>query len=306
MLNECLTLLDPKPGEIFVDATLGLGGHAEAVISRLSPGGTLIGFDWDEKMLTIAEKRLKSEAVSVKLIFVHSDYRSLTTRLQEIGFTQVDKILFDLGLNSAQMDDPERGIAFRYEAPLDMRMDQTKPDTASDLLNRLPQTEIERILREYGEERFARSIAKQIVERRQQGKMNTTTDLVGAVLAGTPAAAKHGKIHPATRTFQAVRIAVNDELDELEKAIEDAASFLSLNGRVCALTYHSLEDRAVKHAFQRLNGKCECPPRLPQCVCGAVKRVDILTKKPLVPSQEEVRNNPRSRSAKLRAAQKIA
>jgi 16S rRNA (cytosine1402-N4)-methyltransferase len=304
MLNECMDLLGPKPGDVFVDCTLGLGGHAEAAAKLIGPTGLLIGFDWDRKMLELAEQRL--EGIDAPRKFINRDFRSLKTSLEEIEIPLVDCILIDLGLSSVHLDLPERGMSFRFDAPLDMRMDQAKPETAADLLNRLPQAGIERILRVYGEERFARSISRRIVEMRQIGKMLTTWDLVEAVRTAIPAAARNGRINPATRSFQAIRIAVNSEIEGLDEAIQDAVSALKIGGRIAVLSYHSGEDREVKHAFQRLDGRCICPHDLPECRCGAAKTIKILSKKPFEPTKEEVMANPRARSAKLRAVERIA
>ncbi len=283
MLAECLEILAPGPGDVVVDATLGLGGHAAELAARIGPGGTLVGFDWDASMLAIARERLGAPE-GVDLRFVNADYRALPETLAGMGL-RADAILMDLGLNSAQIDDPSRGISFREPGPLDMRMDRSSGEPAAALLNRLAPGEIERGLKEYGDENWARAIAKTIVERRKVAPLRTTADLVDAVLATIPPGARDKRIHPATRTFQALRIMVNGELDGLEEAIAGAARALAPGGRLVVLSYHSGEDRAAKRAFKGLRGE------------GFALREPS----PQGPTEAEVRRNPRARSAKLRA-----
>lgn len=283
MLAETLEHLALRPGMTVVDGTLGLAGHALEFVARIAPGGTLVGLDWDRSMLTLAAERL-GEPEGVTLRLVHTNYRALPEVMEELG-QQADAILLDLGLNSAQIDDPERGIAFSKDGPLDMRMDRSAGEPASAMLNRLAPGEIERGLKEFGDENWARAIAKQIVERRKVNPLRTTADLVDAVLAAIPVGARDRRIHPATRTFQAVRIMVNGELDELEEAIADAARALAPGGRMVVLSYHSGEDRAAKRAFRELRSE----------------GFSELTDGPVGPSEAEVRRNPRARSAKLRA-----
>lgn len=303
MLKECLGLLDPKPGERFADCTLGTAGHSLEIASKLGASGVLIGVDADEEMIRIAHERLSG--VEPRVHFIHSDYRDLRTHLDRLEVNVLDGALVDMGVNSLHLDDASRGFSFRFDAPLDMRLDRSKPETAADLLARLSQAEIERMLREFGEERYARGIARSIVRRRDENRMNTTFDLVEAVREGTPAAYARGPIHPATRTAQAIRIYLNREIEGLEQAIEGIINCLAIGGRLVAITYHSLEDRAVKSVMRRMSGRCECPVDLP-CTCGAVRWITTLTPRPLTPSPEEVTENPRARSAKLRAARKIA
>lgn len=290
MLEEILEVLDLKPGGVVVDGTLGLGGHAEAFLGKVSPGGTLVGMDWDLSMLNRAEQRLEAaaEGMDVRLVFEHNDFRSCLPLLLKLGLS-ADGCLLDLGLNSAQVDDPERGMSFREEGPLDMRMDRSRGESAASLLNRMSLGEIEQMLWDLGDERWARMIARRIVERRKAKPLRTTQDLVECVLAAIPAGARDKRIHPATRTFQAVRIHVNGELDGLEEAIEEIASVLSPNGVLAILSYHSGEDRIVKNTFRAL---------------AETQEYKEIYRKPLMASESEIRMNPRARSAKLRALRK--
>lgn len=288
MLEEVMDLLPLTPGAVVFDGTLGLAGHSLRFCQAIQPGGTLVGFDWDATMLAEAERRLAA-VEDVERILVHSDFRAMREVAEERDL-RADGILLDLGLNSAQVEDPERGIAFKNEGPLDMRMDRSSGEPASALLNRLSPTEIERILFELGDERWARMIAKQIVERRRTQPLKTTADLVDAVLAAIPPKARDKRIHPATRTFQAVRIAVNGELEGLDEALRDAAAVLKPSGVLVVLSYHSGEDRIVKQTFRAL----------------AEEGYEDVFRKPKEPSAAEVARNPRSRSAKLRALRKPA
>lgn len=289
MLMEVLSVLPLRPGATVVDGTLGLGGHAREMAKRIAPGGWLLGLDWDQEMLKEARSRLEG-IEGVETTLRKADYRELPEVLSNEASlrqraAQADAILLDLGLNSAQIDDPNRGISFRENGPLDMRMDRSKGEPASSLLNRLSPLEIERILHEYGNENWAKRIAQVIVDRRKVKPLRTTQDLVDCVLAAVPPAMRDKRIHPATRTFQAVRIAVNRELDDLQETIESIAKMLAPQGVLCVLSYHSGEDRATKRAMRDL----------------AKAGFDEVTKKPLVPTLDEVTVNPKSRSAKLRA-----
>jgi 16S rRNA (cytosine1402-N4)-methyltransferase len=288
MLAEILALLPLQPGGVAVDGTLGHGGHAVPMAGRVAPGGTLVGTDWDEAMLEIARRRLGAvEGVELDL---HRDaFVNLGRHLEKAGL-KADGILLDLGLNSAQIQDPERGLSFLQEGPLDMRMDRSRGEPASALLNRWSPDEIERVLWQYGDERWARAIAKTIVERRKATPLRTTTDLVECVLAAIPPRARDKRIHAATRTFQAVRIVVNRELEDLEDALQGAAQALREGGVLAVLSYHSGEDRVVKKTFRAL----------------ADEGFEELMRKPQVPTEEETRRNPRSRSAKLRAIRRKA
>lgn len=296
MVREILEVLAPKPGDVVVDGTLGLAGHTLRFVERIAPGGTLVGFDWDASMLEEARRRIWEktgnegrENPGIRVELVHSDFRHMPEKLDELGL-RPNGVLLDLGLNSAQIEDPERGIAFKAEGPLDMRMDRSNGEPASALLNRLGPVEIERILFELGDERWAKAIAKSIVERRRTEPLRTTNDLVEAVLAAVPPKARDKRIHPATRTFQAVRIAVNRELEGLEEALTEIARRLAPAGTLAVLSYHSGEDRAAKQAFRELAGD----------------EFEELTRKPVLPGNDEIARNPRSRSAKLRALRRKA
>lgn len=291
MVEEILEALNLKPGSVVVDGTLGLGGHSEVFLGKVSPGGTLVGMDWDESMLSRAEQRLEAAAKDkdVRLIFEHNDFRSCLPLLLKLGL-KADGCLLDLGLNSAQVDDPERGMSFRENGPLDMRMDRSRGESAASLLNRMALGEIEQMLWDLGDERWARMIARRIVERRKVQPLRTTQDLVDCVLAAIPAGARDKRIHPATRTFQAVRIYVNGELDGLAEAIQEIASVLNDNGTIAVLSYHSGEDRIVKNTFRDL---------------AESQEYRELYRKPLTASESEIRMNPRARSAKLRAIRRI-
>lgn len=283
MVREILEDFALRPGMTVVDGTLGLGGHALRLIEHIQPGGTLVGLDWDESMLEIAIQRLK-DAAGVRLILERADFRTLAEIVEREALSP-DAILLDLGLNSAQVDDPQRGLSFREEGILDMRMDRTRGEPASALLNRMALGELESAIRELGDERWAHAIARKIVERRKDSPLRTTKDLVGCVLAAIPVRAREQRIHPATRTFQAIRILVNGELEGLREALLDAAGTLAPGGVLSVLAYHSGEDRIVKRAFRELE----------------LAGFSTLHAKPLGPTVEEVRRNPRSRSAKLRS-----
>jgi 16S rRNA (cytosine1402-N4)-methyltransferase len=299
LLAETVELLAPKPGEVFVDATLGLGGHTKAL---LETEATLrvIGIDQDAAALELAKVRLKEFGDRVE--FKQGNFADIRKLAHA-----ADGILADLGVSSLQFDSETRGFSFRFDAPLDMRMDAEGDDeTAAELLERLTQDEIANIIYEYGEERFSRRIARRIVERRESGNpVRTTKELAEIVERSVPRKPKD-KIHPATKTFQALRIAVNSELEVLEGFLKDAIDILKPSGRLATISFHSLEDRMVKQAFLKASGKCQCPPRIPQCICGAAKQVEILTKKPITAGNDELDVNPRSRSAKLRAVRKLS
>jgi 16S rRNA (cytosine1402-N4)-methyltransferase len=304
LLGETLKFLAPERGGLFVDCTVGLGGHSEAIL-KASSDTRVLGMDLDPEALAYSRQRLASFGERFRA--VHANFRAIATVLQETNERDPNGILVDLGVSSLQFDSPERGFSFRFDAPLDMRMDPTLGPTAADLLKQLPEAEIARIIFEYGEERHSRRIARRIVERREQGKpVTTTAELAELVRVAVGGGHKRDQIHPATRTFQALRIAVNDELEGLGEFVETAVDLLIPDGRFVGISFHSLEDRILKRELRRLSGHCQCPPRLPVCSCGARKAVEVLTRRPVVPGAREVEENPRARSAKLRACRKLA
>jgi 16S rRNA (cytosine1402-N4)-methyltransferase len=286
-----------------IDATLGLGGHTEAILQS-SVNANVIGIDQDSEAVRVATKRL--DHFGSRFRGVHANFSEIAKVAADLGIKSVSAVIADLGVSSMQLDDARRGFSFRFDAPLDMRMDQSSDrDTAAELLGSRSQEEIANLIYRYGEERKSRRIAKAIVDRRERKQPVTNTAELAELIAEAIGRSPKEKIHPATRTFQALRIAVNDELGILENFISDSVDLLQPKGTLCVITFHSLEDRIVKQAFQRLSGKCFCPPRIPRCVCGAEKRVEILTRKPIVPTVAEMSANPRSRSAKLRVCSKI-
>jgi 16S rRNA (cytosine1402-N4)-methyltransferase len=303
LLEETLNYLVPERGGLFVDCTVGLGGHSEAIL-KSSPDTRILGLDLDPAALDYSRQRLAPFGSRFRAVQVN--FRQIKNVLSEAGESDPDGILVDLGVSSLQFDSPERGFSFRFDAPLDMRMDPATGATAAELLQQLPEAEIARIIFEFGEERHSRRIARRIVERREQGQpVTTTADLAELVRHATGGGRKRQQIHPATRTFQALRIAVNNELEGLGEFVETAVDLLAPDGRFVAISFHSLEDRIVKRELRRLSGHCECPPRLPVCSCGARKAVEVLTRRPVVPGDREVDENPRARSAKLRSCRKL-
>ena len=302
MAEEVVAMVEPAEREIIVDATLGLGGHSEAML-KASSEAKLIGIDRDWEAIRLAAERLAPYGDRVTI--VHSNFSGILEVLRDLHVVSADAVVADLGVSSLQFDSGERGFSFRFDAPLDMRMDRkSESETAAELLERLPEKEIADLIYQYGEERNSRRIARRIVERREAGEpVRTTSDLV-SLIGRSSGGRGRDKIHPATRTFQALRIAVNGELEILEKFVNDAISLLSPGGRLVVITFHSLEDRIVKRAMQKASGKCFCPPKFPKCVCGMTDLVEIITRKPVVPSETEQSENPRARSAKLRACQK--
>ena len=302
LLRETIELLAAERGGLFVDCTVGLGGHSEAIL-QASSDAQVLGIDRDEEALELARERLAPYGARFRA--VHADFRELTRVLATAKVRQVRGILADLGISSLQLDSPLRGFSFRHEAPLDMRMDVTGGETAAQLLGRLSEVDLARIIFEYGEERRSRRIARWIVERRDRGEpVRTTRDLAGLVERAVGPDKKR-RIHPATRTFQALRIAVNRELENLDSFLVQAVDYLEPDGRLAVISFHSLEDRIVKRTLLKLSGRCQCPPRLPECVCGASRLIEILTRRPIVPPEPEIDDNPRARSAKLRAARKL-
>lgn len=302
LLNECIENLNIKPDGIYVDGTLGLGGHSEQILKRLK-SGRLIGIDRDESAIKRTGERLKSYAD--KMTLVHGNFCDVSDILDELGIDSVDGMLFDLGVSSPQLDESERGFSYMNDAPLDMRMDNTGALTAWNVVNEWPETEIMRILRDYGEERYARRIAQRIAEKREDKPIDTTLELVDIIRSAMPAAALREKQHPAKRSFQAIRIAVNDELGAVEEMMRTAPDKLKPGGRLCVISFHSLEDRIVKTAIAARENGCTCPREAPICTCGFVQTLRNVHRKPIVPSEDELNNNPRSRSAKLRVAERV-
>ena len=304
LLDEILGFLELNEQSVVIDATLGLGGHTEAIL-QASPFVEVIGIDQDTAALKIAGERLSKFGSRFRSF--HSNFSEIAEVARDANLDAVDAIIADLGVSSMQLDDAGRGFSFRSDATLDMRMDPTSgSQPAAELLETLEEDQIANLIYKYGEERKSRRIAKWIVERREKGEPIQTTAELAALVQRAVGRSPKDKIHPATRTFQALRIAVNDELGILDKFIIDSVDLLKPKGTFCVITFHSLEDRIVKQAFQKLAGKCFCPPRIPRCVCGAEKRVEILTRKPVVPTEAEMDANPRSRSAKLRVCRKLA
>ena len=301
--DEVLVYLQCSRGGVFVDATLGEGGHAEAIL-KASPQNTVIGIDCDREIIERARSRLAGYGERMTLI--HDDFVHLPDILRERAIEGVDGLLFDLGVSTFHFQEGRRGFSLYHDGPLDMRMDARKKLTASDIVNHFPLKEIEQILRIYGEERWAKSIAKAIGQARQRGSIKNTGALAEIVARAIPRKHHPRRLHPATKTFLALRIAVNDELKKLEAIINDAPLLLKRGGRIGVIAFHSLEDRIVKEAFKKMGRACICPPSLPQCICGGKQQVlQIITKHPLTPRAEEVRNNPRARSAKLRVAERV-
>jgi 16S rRNA (cytosine1402-N4)-methyltransferase len=301
--RETLELLAPAPGDTVVDATVGRGGHTEELLRAVGSAGRVLGIDRDPEALARSSSRLARFGSTFTAI--HGDHTELVRLLQEHQVERVDRILFDLGISSAQLDDPLRGFSFAADGPLDMRMDQETGPTAADLLADLPEGELVRILWRFGEERRSRAIARAIVGERERRPVERTTQLADLVVRVAGPAARRFRIHPATRTFQALRIAVNCELVDLPTTVEDAVSLLSPGGRIAVISFHSLEDRPVKHTLRSLVNRCVCPPALPICGCGRTSLIRILTSRPVRPSDEEIERNPRSRSARLRVAEKL-
>ncbi len=298
LLSETIDNLSIKPQGIYVDGTLGGGGHAFHVCEKLSSKGRLIGIDQDEAAIEAASERLARFRDRVTI--VRSNYEAMPEVLEQLGIEKVDGIVLDLGVSSYQLDTFDRGFSYREDAPLDMRMDQRQLLTAKDIVNDYSETEIFHIIRDYGEDRFAKNIAKHIVKQRQIKPIETTLELVEVIKQAVPAKVRAKGGHPAKQTFQALRIACNRELDVLRSVLSSMVDHLNPGGRICIITFHSLEDRIVKNAFRTYENPCTCPPNFPVCTCGAVSKGRVITRKPILPSEEELLHNPRSKSAKLR------
>lgn len=303
LLEEIIDILNPQNGDIFVDCTLGGGGHSKEIVKRIIPQGHLIGIDQDANALAAAQANLIDYLDNVT--FVHSNYENLENILTEYSPEGIDGILFDLGVSSHQLDEGERGFSYMQDAPLDMRMDRKSTFTAKELINTYSAEDLERIFKDYGEERWAKRIVQFIVEARKEGPIETTGQLVDIIKKAIPAGARREGPHPAKRTFQAIRIEVNRELEVLEKTIDTAVKFLKPGGRIGIISFHSLEDRIVKEKFKYLALDCICPRELPICQCEKKSLIKILTKKPVIANKQELTSNPRARSAKFRAAIKI-
>ena len=307
LLAECLEQLNLQTQHTFVDSTLGGAGHSLEVAKRLGPEGTLIGIDQDEVALAAARSRLEAlpEQTRPALELLHGNFGELDSLLTSAEVPGIDAILFDLGVSSVQIDTPSRGFSFKEGAPLDMRMDpSTQTQTAAEIVNTYNAADLARIIRAYSDERWAKRIAEFIVREREKEPIETSGRLVEIIKAAIPASARRAGGHPAKRTFQALRIEVNSELDVLRRGLDAAIRWLNPGGRIAVISYHSLEDRIVKDTFAHMANRCTCPPDLPVCVCGKEPILDIVTRKPILPTPEEVERNPRARSAKLRVAQK--
>lgn len=305
MVEEVLRLLEPERGGIFVDGTLGGGGHSEAILHRLPAGSKLYGVDRDGDAIAESTARLKALDAAAEFTAIRGNFFDMPQLLRERGVERADGILLDLGVSSHQLDTPERGFSYHEEAPLDMRMDDRAPLTACDVVNGYGAPELTRIIREYGEERFAARIANAILRAREKAPIETTTALAEIVKSAIPAANRREGPHPARRTFQALRIEVNGELAGLREAVEGAHGILAPGGRIAVITFHSLEDRIVKNLFRELENPCVCPPKAPICTCGRKPAARVLTRKPITAGETELEDNPRARSAKLRAAERI-
>ena len=299
MLSECIEGLNIKPEGIYVDGTMGGAGHSIEIAKRLTNKGLLIGIDRDEEAICVAKKRL---SMFSNIIFVHDNHDNIKKILENLNINQVDGILLDLGVSSYQLDERSRGFSYIGDGILDMRMDKSQTLTAKDIVNNYSQEELYEIIHEYGEEKFAKPIAKKIVEYRKQKQIERTDELVKIIEKVLPK--RKGEGHPAKRTFQAIRIEVNNEIKPLYNTVIDSIDLLKTGDRLCILTFHSLEDRAVKNAFVDSIGKCTCPPGLPYCMCGAKSKGKIITKKPILPKESELQENSRSKSAKLRIFEK--
>lgn len=302
LLNECIENLNIKPDGIYVDGTMGGAGHSLEIVKKLSRKGMLIGIDRDEEALAVAEERLKNFN-NVK--YVHDNHDNIDEIIKDLNIKGVDGILLDLGVSSYQIDEKTRGFTYMDDGPLDMRMDKSQKLTAEYIVNNYKEQDLARIIFEYGEEKFSRKIARNICEYRKNKKIETTGELVKIIEKSIPGKFREKNSHPAKRTFQAIRIEVNNEIEPLYNTIKNSITALNSKGRLCVITFHSLEDRMVKKAYVDAEGKCTCPKDLPYCVCGNVSLGKIITKKPILPTEKEMQENSRSRSAKLRVFEKI-
>jgi len=301
LLEETIENLNIKPNGIYVDGTLGGGGHSYEIIKRLQ-SGRLIGIDQDEAAIKAARERLT--AFQDKVTIIRSNFSEMRRVLGEIGIEHVDGILLDLGVSSYQLDTPDRGFSYKEDAPLDMRMDTRNTKTAKDIVNNYSEMDLYRVIRDYGEDNFAKNIAKHIVRMREEKPLETTFELIEAIKAAIPMKLRVNKGHPAKKTFQAIRIELNRELEVLKDTLQDMIELLTPDGRLCIITFHSLEDRIVKSCFRTNENPCTCPSNFPICVCGKIPKGKVITRKPILPSEEEIEINKRSKSAKLRVFEK--
>lgn len=302
LLDETIEMLKIKPDGIYVDGTLGGGGHSYHICKRLGPNGRLIGIDQDEDAIKAASERLKE--FEDKVTIVRSNYCNIKEVLKNLNIDKVDGILLDLGVSSYQLDTPERGFTYRENAPLDMRMDNRNDVTAKDIVNNYSEFDLYRIIRDYGEDKFAKNIAKHIVRMRSEKPIETTDELTEAIKAAIPAKIRMNTGHPAKKTFQAIRIELNKELEVLNKSLDDMVDLLNEDGRLCIITFHSLEDRIVKSKFKNNENPCTCPPNFPVCVCGNKSKGVVVTRKPIIPTDQEIEENKRAKSSKLRVFEK--
>lgn len=303
LLEECIQGLAIRPDGLYIDGTLGRGGHSEEIVKRLTQGGRLICIDRDSQAIEAGKARLAPWAEQIT--FLHGNFGDLAQLLDDAGIEKADGMLFDLGVSSPQLDDPERGFSYMHNAPLDMRMDRDDALTAWTVVNQWPRTELRRILSQYGEEKYAGSIAAAIERAREKAPIETTGQLVEVIRGAMPAAALREKQHPAKRSFQGIRIAVNDELTAISRMLQGAIPRLNAGGRLAVISFHSLEDRIVKSELAAAAKGCDCPPSFPVCVCGKKPLVKLVPRKPILPSAQELEENPRARSAKLRVAEKL-
>ncbi len=303
LLEETIDNLNIDPKGIYADGTLGGGGHSELICSKLSEEGLLIGIDQDREALAHAEKRLEKH--SNRFEFVNNNFSNIKEVLTELGIEKINGLVLDLGVSSYQLDNKERGFSYMQDAKLDMRMDRNRSLTAEEVVNTYSEKELQKVIKLYGEEKWASRIAKFIVLERQEKEIETTGELVEIIKKAVPAAARRNGPHPAKRTFQAIRIEVNNELGILEKTVKDVSEVLAEGGRICIITFHSLEDRIIKNVYKELARGCICPPELPICRCDNEPILKVITRKPIYPSDMEIETNPRARSAKLRVAEKI-
>ena len=303
LLNECIDNLNIRPDGIYVDGTMGGGGHSLEIAKRLTTG-RLICIDQDPNAHEAAGKRLAE--YKDRITFVRDNFGNIKSILDSLGIEKIDGMLLDIGVSSHQLDEAERGFSYQQEAPLDMRMNPDRPFSAYDVVNGYDEDELDRVIFTYGEERWARRIAQFIVKEREAKPIETTGELVDIIKKAVPKGARKDGPHPAKRTFQAIRIEVNGELEVLQRAIDDVAARLAVGGRLCIITFHSLEDRIVKEAFRKQENPCICPPQFPVCVCGKKPLGRVITRKPILPSKEELEENPRSRSAKLRVLEGVS